>query len=140
MKTPTVQEALVHLMVVISASDREMADPELSGIGALVHSLPVFNGFPHHRILEVAQETQAWVQRERGLEEILDAVRDVLPKRLHPTAYLVAAEVAVTDLHVDPAEVRLLEVLRERLDLTREIVDAIDLSVRIRNRRLDSGH
>jgi len=140
MKKPTVQEALVHLMVIISASDREMADPELSGIGALARTLPVFAGFEPHRLLAVAQETQQWLQRENGLSEILDAVRDTVPGELHPTAYLIAVEVAVVDLHVDPAEVRLLHILRERLDLDRATVEAIEQVVRLRYRTAHVHH
>lgn len=140
MKKPTLQEALVHLMVIISASDREMADPELSGIGALARTLPVFAGFEPHRLLAVAQESQQWLQRENGLSEILDAVRDTVPSELHPTAYLIAVEVAVIDLHVDPAEVRLLHILRERLDLDRATVEAIEQVVRLRYRTARVRH
>ena len=140
MKKPNVQEALVHLMVIISASDREMADPELSGIGALARTLPVFEGFEPHRLLAVAQKTQQWLQRENGLSEILDAVRDTVPVELHPTAYLIAVEVAVVDLHVDPAEVRLLHILRDRLDLDRATVEAIEQVVRLRYRTARIHH
>ena len=136
MYTPTAQEALIHLMVVISASDREMADPELSGIGGLVRTLPVFAGFEAHRVLAVAQETQKWVQRDNGLAEILDAVRDIVPAALHETAYVIAVEVAIIDLHVDPAEVRLLQILRDKLDLDRATVSTIEKAARIRYRAL----
>ena len=57
MKQPTTQEALIYLMVMVSASDREMGDPELSRIGFVVSNLPVFEGFKASRTLDVAPST-----------------------------------------------------------------------------------
>ncbi|TIM60124.1 MAG: Tellurite resistance protein TerB, partial [Mesorhizobium sp.] len=40
-------EALIHLMVITSASDRDMTDVELARIGDVVRSWPVFEDFDH---------------------------------------------------------------------------------------------
>ncbi len=130
----TVQEAIIYVMVMVSASDREMRDAELSRIGALVRAKPVFRGFEQARTLAVAQACQQWLQAEDGFEEILATVAAVLPKTLRETAYAYAVDIAVADIQVDPAEFRLLQILREKLDLDRATVNAIELAAKIRHR------
>ena len=39
------QTALIYLMVLVSASDREMTDAELQAIGHMVKKLPIFEGY-----------------------------------------------------------------------------------------------
>ena len=136
MKQPTTQEALIYLMVMVSASDREMGDPELSRIGFVVSNLPVFEGFKASRTLDVARECQEWLQRENGFQEILDAVADAIPDRLRETAYLLAVDVAVVDLHVEPEELRMLHILRDRLEIGRDAVSAIQRAAKARFQRL----
>ncbi|MCC0044323.1 MAG: tellurite resistance TerB family protein [Brucellaceae bacterium] len=136
MKQPTTQEALIYLMVMVSASDREMGDPELSRIGFVVSNLPVFEGFKASRTLDVARECQEWLQRENGFQEILDAVAEAIPDRLRETAYLLAVDVAVVDLHVEPEELRMLHILRDRLEIGRDAVSAIQRAAKARFQRL----
>lgn len=130
----TAQEAIIYVMVMVSASDREMGDAELSRIGTLVRAKPVFRGFEQAKTLGVAQACQKWLQEKDGFEEILAAVSDALPKALRETAYAYAVDIAVADIQVDPAEFRLLQILRERLGLDRATVNAIELAAKIRHR------
>ncbi len=135
MKQPTTQEALIYVMVMVSASDRDMVDPELSRIGFVVGNLPVFEGFEVSQTLEVARQCQEWLQRENGFEEILDAVAAAVPDRLRETAYLLAVDIAVVDLKVEPEELRMLKILRERLGIEREAVSAIQRAAKARFQR-----
>jgi tellurite resistance protein len=130
----TQQEAIIYVMVMVSASDRDMVDPELSRIGALVRAKPVFRGFAQPTTLAIAQACQKWLQKEEGFEEILDAVTVALPKSLRETAYAYAVDIAVSDIQVDPSEFRLLQILRDRFDLDRATVNAIELAAKIRHR------
>ena len=54
----TPHEALIHLMVITSASDRDMTDVELARIGDVVRSWPVFVDFNQDRLVAVAQACQ----------------------------------------------------------------------------------
>jgi tellurite resistance protein len=134
MKELTQQEAIIYVMVMVSASDRDMVDPELSRIGALVRAKPVFRDFAQPSTLAIAQACQKWLQKEEGFEEILDAVTVALPKSLRETAYAFAVDIAVSDIQVDPSEFRLLQILRDRFDLDRATVNAIELAAKIRHR------
>jgi tellurite resistance protein len=132
----TIHEALIYLMVVVSASDRDMSDRELAKIGTAVRTLPVFNGFDAERVLPVARECQRLVQGENGLGAVIAIARKVLPARLRDTAYALAAEVVAADLLERLEELRVLQLLREALELDPDTVRAIEATVRARHRRL----
>lgn len=90
----TPHEALIYLMVITSASDRDMTDVELARIGDVVRSWPVFVDFNQDRLVAVAQACQKALNAEDGLEGVLELVEGALPERLRDTAYAAAFEVA----------------------------------------------
>ena len=136
MPVPTTHEALIYLMVIASASDREMSDAELGLIGAVVRSWPVFEDFDADRIIDVAQDCQRLLNDTEGLDGVLDLVADVLPARLRDTAYAAAFEVAAADLEMRLEEVRVLQLIRRRLDLDTLTVAAIAQGAKARHRTL----
>ena len=66
---------------------------------------------------------------------MLDLIADGLPERLHETAYVLAAEVAATDLRVKVEEVRFLELLAERLKLDKLVCAALERAARARHQK-----
>lgn len=134
MPKPTPQEALVYLMVILSASDRDMGDEELARIGAVVRTLPAFHGFEQARTLAVAQDCQRLLQEEAGFSGVLDLIVEALSPELRETAYALAVDIASADLSVKLEEDRVLELLRERFDLDRGTGLAIERAARIRHR------
>ncbi|MEO3386361.1 tellurite resistance TerB family protein [Mesorhizobium sp. CAU 1741] len=134
MSNPTPQEALVYLMVIMSASDRDMGDDELARIGAIVRTLPVFRGFDQARTLAVAQVCQRLLQEEEGLEGLLSLVKSALGEDLRETAYALAVDVAAADLSVREEETRMLDIIKERFDLDPLAVAAIERAAAIRHR------
>lgn len=129
-------EALVYLMVTISAADRAMTDAELSQIGNIIRTLPIFRDFDREKLVEVASACSAILEEDDGLDKILDIAHDALPEKLYETAYALAVEVAAADLHVEQEELRLLQMLRDRLELDKLEVGAIEHSARVRYRTL----
>ena len=75
------QEALIYVMVMMSAVDKTMTDNELEGIGRLARVLPVFDGFDHDRLVHVARECGALLDGAEGLDIALEVVREALPPR-----------------------------------------------------------
>jgi tellurite resistance protein len=130
-------DALVYLMVTMSAADTSMTDAELAQIGSIIRTLPVFKGFNQERLVEIASKCQEMLQEDDGLDEILDIVHNALPERLYDTAYALAVEVAAADLHVEQEELRFLQMLRDRLDLDKLTVAAIERSARARFRKME---
>jgi tellurite resistance protein len=126
-------DALVYVMVTVSAVDRAMTDAELARIGEIVSHLPIFHDYNQDKLVRTAEACGEVLSSDGGLEQVLRLVDDALPKRLHETAYAVALEVAAADREVKPEEVRFLEMLAEKLLLDRLIVAAIERGIRARN-------
>ncbi|MES0212780.1 tellurite resistance TerB family protein [Mesorhizobium sp. M0028] len=129
-------EAMIYLMVITSASDRDMTDVELARIGDVVRSWPVFEDFNQERLVEVAQACQKMLQQKDGLEGVLARVAEALPDRLRDTAYAAAFEVAAVDLEMRLEEVRVLQLVRRELDLDALTVAAIARAAKARLRTL----
>ncbi len=136
MSKPSQQEALVYLMVILSASDRDMGDEELARIGAIVRTLPAFHGFEQARTLAVAQDCQLLLQEEAGFAGVLDLIAETLSAELRETAYALAVDIAAADLDIKLEEDRVLQLIRERFDIERGTGLAIERAARIRHRRI----
>lgn len=137
MPRPTTHEALIYLMVITSAADRDMTDVELARIGLVVGSWPVFVDFDAERLVAVAQDCQKLLHRKDGLEGVLQLARKSIPERLHDTAYAAAFEVAVVDLEMRFEEVRVLQQLRRHLSIDTLTAGAIERACKARHRMLD---
>jgi len=129
----THHEALIYVMVTMSAVDRTMTDPELARIGEIVSNLPVFGDFDQARLVKTAEACGEILSVDGGLDQVLVLIREALPKKLHETAYAVALEVAAADRAVRPEEIRLLELLSDGLALDRLTTSAIERGIRARN-------
>lgn len=137
MKKPTAHEALIYLMVVTSASDRDMTDVELGRIGEVVTTWPIFVDFDAGKLVKVAQDCQKLLHEEDGgLEAILAGARSAIPLHLHDTAYAAAFEVAAVDLEMRMEELRVLQLLRRELAVDPLTVAAIELANKARHRML----
>ena len=130
----SVQDALIHLMVTTASSDAALSDQELKRMDALIGRLPIFEGFDRSRLPAVANACIDGINGATGLEGALDNAVAAVPKRLQDTAYALAVEVAVVDLQLPQEELRLLEMIRDRLDIDRLITAAIEAAARARMR------
>lgn len=136
MPLPSPHEALIYLMVITSASDRDMTDVELARIGDVVRTWPVFMDFNQDRLVGIAQDCQKSLHEKDGLEGVLALVAEALPERLRDTAYAAAFEVAAIDLEMRLEEVRVLQLIRLKLDLDTLTVAAIARAAKARLRML----
>jgi tellurite resistance protein len=129
----TVQEALIYTMVTMSAVDRIVSDAELRKIGNIVSQLPVFAKFDTDDLVKTAEACGNILGEDDGLETILETIAKVLPKKLYETAYALAVEVAAVERDVRQEELRFLEVLRDKLELDKLIIAAIERGARARH-------
>ena len=133
----TAQEALIYVMVTISAAEGTINDDEIAEIGMLVRTLPVFSSFDTAHLVSTAETCgEILASDANGLEKILDMVADALPHKLYDTAYALAVEVAAADLEVAQEELRFLQLLRDKLELDKLVVAAIERGARARLRTL----
>jgi tellurite resistance protein len=129
------QDALIHLMVIVATSDATVSDRELGAIGNLVLRSPVFEGFDQTQLGEVAAQAIDLIKDSSSLDKVLDMVLGAIPPRLHDTAYALAVEVSAVDLRLEQEELRLLEMVRDKLNLDGLVAAAIEASARARLRR-----
>ena len=135
-KAPTPHEALIYVMIMASAVDRVMSDLEMEQIGLIVRRLPAFQDFNKSRLIKVAQDCRNCLAAADGFDTTIDLIHGVLTKELHITAYAYAVEVMAVDKTVNLEEVRLLDILAERFDLSDLVVAAIKQSAESRYRSL----
>lgn len=130
------QDALIAVMIAVSASDENMTTLELLSISRMVDTLPVFAGYDADRIPLVSQTVFDLFTEEDGLDALFGLVREALPPALQETAYALACDVAAADGHPFQAELQFLLELRHEMNIERLHAAAIELGSRARHRRL----
>jgi tellurite resistance protein len=125
--------ALIYTMVLVSAADRNMSDAELASIGDIIGHLPVFRDFDRAKLTQVASDCAELLSDENGLETAFALIREALPEKLRETAYALACDVAAADGKASQEELRLLEMIRDRLDIGRLPAAAIERAARARH-------
>jgi tellurite resistance protein len=124
--------ALIYTMIVVSAADSDMPDAELRIIGDIVGDLPVFRDFDQHDLPQLLNDCTDLIGRDDGLEETLKAIKAALPAKLRETAYAIACDLVASDGEATQEELRVLELLRRRLNIDRLIAAAIERGARAR--------
>jgi len=130
--TVSLHQALIYAMVTITAVDAKVGDRELTRIGRLVQTLPIFHDFDPERLTHVTQECGEMLQVDGGLDAVLGLIREAVPHYLAETAYALAVEIAVADLAIAREEVRFLARLRDTLNLDKLVTSAIERSATAR--------
>ena len=128
----TPQDSLIALMLAVSASDEQIRKAELTMIQGIVAQLPIFKGYDAGRVGQVTQTVFDLFEDEDGLDALFGLIRDALPERLYETAYALACDVAASDGNLTQTELRLLEEVREELNLDRLHAAAIERGARAR--------
>lgn len=127
------QDALVAVMVAVSAADEQMRTSELVAIQRTVNHMPVFAGYDPDRIRTVSQTVFDLFEEEDGLDALFGLIRDALPERLNETAYALACDVVSADGKLPDMELRMLEEVREELSVDRLHAAAIEWGARVRH-------
>ena len=129
----TPQDALVAVMIAVSASNEDIRTAELIKIQSAVNMLPVFADFDVDHLKSISQVVFDLFEQEAGLDALFGLVREALPERLYETAYALACDVAAADGALDEAELRLLEEIRYELNIDRLHAAAIERGARARH-------
>ena len=129
------QHALICVMMIMSAVDRNISDRELGIMGQLVRTLPVFDDFDPEEVVSVSEDCARLLQREDGLNQVLARVARSLSPALKETAYALAVELAAVDGSASQEELRLLELIRHSLPVDRLIAAGIERGARARYHR-----
>ena len=136
-ETPSMspQDALVAVMIAVSASDENMRTAELVAIQRIVNHLPVFAGYDIDRLRPVSQTVLDLLTVDDGLDALWGLIREALPQRLYETAYALACDVAAADGHIREIELRMLQEIRDELSISHLHAAAIEQGARARHQR-----
>jgi uncharacterized tellurite resistance protein B-like protein len=132
----TAQDALVAIMIAVSASDESIRTSELVTIERMVNHLPVFADYPGDRLKSVSNVVFNMFQDEDGLDQLWEMTRRALPVRMFETAYVMACDVVAADGKAGESELRLLEEMRYELNIDRLHAAAIERAARARHMAL----
>ncbi len=124
--------ALIYTMVLVSASDRNMSDEEMRTIGEIVGFLPVFRDYDASLLPATAEACAELLDDDKGMDRALQLIKAALPVNLRETAYALACDVAAADGAADQEELRMLELIRHRLDVDRLVAAGIERGTRAR--------
>ena len=128
--------ALIYTMVIVSAADADMPDSELQAVGDIIGHLPVFRSFDRGRLSGLLNDCAEALAREDGLDKTLDAIKAALPPNLRETAYAIACDLVAADGEASQEELRVLELIRHRLNVDRLTAAAIERGARARAQTL----
>ena len=128
--------ALIYTMVIVSAADRDLPDSELQMIGDIIGQLPVFHGFDRKALPKLLNGCTKALARDDGLEATLHEINTALPAKLHETAYAIACDLVAADGEASQEELRVLELIRHRLNVDRLTAAGIERGARARFQRL----
>lgn len=129
------QDALVAVMIAVSASDEEIRRAEMVAIQRIVNHLPVFSDYDGDRLQRIAQTVFDLFEEEDGLHALFGLIREALPERLYETAYALACDVVSADPALREVELRMLEEIRDELAIDRLHAAAIEWGARVRHLR-----
>ena len=128
----TPQDALIYMMVMVSAADRDMHEVELRHLGRLLRELPLFEDFDQSRLMAVAKAAARLMSEIDGANKTLRLLSASIPARLRETAYVLACEMAVIDRKMPIEELRVMQRLRQCLQVDRLAATAIERSTLVR--------
>ncbi|MBN2740387.1 MAG: tellurite resistance TerB family protein [Rhodobacteraceae bacterium] len=130
------QDALIAVMVAISAADEDVPMSELIAINRTIDHMPIFASYDIDRAARVSKSVYALFEEEDGLEALFGLIRAALPERLYETAYALACDVAAADGAIRQTELRMLEEIRAELNIDRLHAVAIERGARARHMTL----
>ena len=128
----TAQDSLVAIMIAVSASDENIRTAELVQISNIVNNLPVFATYDPDMLPIISRTVFDLLEQEDGLDALFGLIRDALPEGLFETAYAMACDVAAADGKISAQEGRMLEEIREELNIDRLHAAAIERGARAR--------
>ncbi|MFV0475264.1 MAG: tellurite resistance TerB family protein [Pikeienuella sp.] len=129
------QDALIAVMIAVSAADEVQSTQELLTIDRIIDAVPAFLGYDKDRVPVVKALVGDLFTEEDGIDALIGLVNEALPEGFNETAYALACDVAAADGTVRMGELRFLEILRHDLGVGRLAAAAIERGARARHQR-----
>jgi hypothetical protein len=127
-------EALVCTMVLVAAADGAITDREIGVMAGLVQTLPIFQDFSSDRLKVATDAAVGLLEEEDGLAHAGKMIRAALPPRLRETAYVLACDVVAAEPDASQQLLRMIELVKNELELDPLVAAAIERGTRARHR------
>ena len=92
----------------------------------------MFRDFDRRELPRVLNDCTSLIARDDGLEQTLQTIKAALPTKLRETAYAIACDLVAVDGEATQEELRILELIRHRLNIDPLIAAAIERGARAR--------
>ena len=125
--------ALIHVMVLVACADKEMTEQEVILMSEMIRILPIFRDYDVDGALaRDAESCLGYLEKDDGVDILMQDVAGALPPRLGETAYALACDVAAADGDVSQVELEILMIIRQTLGVGRLPAAAIERGARAR--------
>lgn len=131
--TMSPHSALVHVMVLTACVDSRLEQQEIDMMSNMVRLLPVFRSYDMARLSADAESCLAYLEKDDGIDELMEIIADSLPDHLGETAYALACDIAVADGQLGQDELEILMIVRQSLGVGRLPAAAIERGARARS-------
>ena len=126
------QAALIYTMVIVAEADTDISDDEITIISDLVNHLPVFDQIDRAQVTEMAMACSEMIGQPAGVDQAFAMIRGALSPTLREAAYALACDVIAADRRLNRREIRVLERVREKLEVPPAVADLLEGATRIR--------
>lgn len=126
------QTAMVYVMVVAAVADGDLKEDEVKTIADTVDMLPIFRKMGGDSARAAISACTDLLEKEDGLDQVLRIIDAALPGHLTETAYALACDVVAADGVASQEELRWLEMLRDKMNVSRLHAAAIEWGTRVR--------
>lgn len=117
---------LANIMVLAACCDGDFTTAEIRRIGAILSCYPHFPNLEADNLREIA--TNCLESKVNGIKEIVNT----LPKDYHLPALAFAYEVCAADLKIVAEEKIFLKDIKEALNISDELTNALEISIQSR--------
>lgn len=129
----TPQEAFAGILLGASACDGHIADDEVQGLVTCLIRMKMYQRFTGKQFGQVLNKVHGFLKK-KGVDALIDACAEVLPKELDKTAFTNACDIVLADGVVEPDEKQFIDNLRAKLAIDPGTARAIAEVMVIKNK------
>lgn len=126
-------EGMAGIALCAIAADGQITDEEAAGLGTTLSRMQLYRGMSNRQVNDIFGKLVK-VVRQTGAESLLGMSAQALRADLKPTAFAIAADLIMSDGHVDGKEKQFLEQIQKTLGVNDDLALRVVEVIAIKNR------